>query len=159
MHDDPAVLKNSFGYGGTTLAIAPSNAPKQSVQQCATNIASHWSIAGLLPGAPGTGNSFGGGVVGGLLGNNVTNVTGLWNAVFNQGSPASAAGNVVGAGAGLGLASSGAPVGAQGPFSALIGQLAPKAVGEFFNAALLPKWIFDAAIYGEAVSYCKTGKL
>ena len=139
--------------------VAPSNGPqKQTVQQCATDIASHWSLAGLLPGAPGTGNSFGGGVASGLFGNNITNITGIWNAVFHQGSPAGAAGNILGAGAGLGMASSGAPVGAQGPFSAAIGQLAPKAVGEFFNAALLPKWLFDGAIYAEALNYCKTGK-
>ncbi len=134
---------------------APSNAPKQSAQQCATNIANRWSIAGLLPGAPGTGNSFGGGLVGGLLGNNVTNVTGIWNTIFNSGNPVSTAGNITGAGASLGMGSS---VGAQGPFSAIVSQIAPKAVGEFLNAAVLPKWIIDTAIYGEALSYCKTGK-
>jgi hypothetical protein len=131
------------------------NLPNQSAQQCATDIANHWSIAGLLPGAPGTGNSFGGGVVGGLLGNNITNVTGIWNAVFNGGSPASSAGNIVGAGAGLGVGKS---VGMQGPFAAVIGQVGPKAFGEFFNAIALPKWVFDAAIYGAGLSYCKTGK-
>ena len=25
-------------------------------------------------------------------------------------------------------------------------------------AVFLPKWIFDGAIYGEALSYCKTGE-
>jgi hypothetical protein len=128
--------------------------PNQTAQQCATDIANHFSIAGLLPGAPGTGSSFGGGFVGGLLGNNVTNVTGIWNTVFNGGSPSSTAGNITGAGAGLGMGSS---VGAKGPVSAVISQIAPRAVGEFIDAAVLPKWIFDAGIYGAALSYCKTG--
>lgn len=145
---------------------APSNCPgctkpNQTPQQCATDIANHWSIAGLLPGAPGTGSSFGGAVVGGLLGNNVSNVTSIYNAynaVFHGGSPVSAAGTTTGAGPALGTATSAAPVGAQGPIAATTGQLAPKAVGEFFDAILLPKWIFDGAIYAEALSYCESGK-
>lgn len=132
--------------------------PNQTAQQCATDAANHWSIAGLLPGAPGTGNSFGGGFVGGLLGNNVSNVTTLYNVIFHGDNPVPFAGGVVAAGPGLGLATSGAPIGAQGPVAATLGQIAPKAVGEFFDAVFLPKWIFDGAIYGEALSYCKTGK-
>lgn len=32
------------------IRLAPSNGAKQTVQQCATDIANHWSLAGLLPG-------------------------------------------------------------------------------------------------------------
>jgi hypothetical protein len=34
---------------------------------------------------------------------------------------------------------------------------ATRPVGELLQAAVLPKWILDAAIYGEALNYCKTG--
>jgi RHS repeat-associated protein len=146
-----------------TFWIAPSkcpgcSVPNQTPQQCATDIANHWSIAGLLPGAPGTGDSFGGGFVAGLLGNNVTGVTSLYNVIFHGDNPVPFAGTVASAGPALGTMTSSAPVGAQGPVAATLGQIAPKAVGEFLDAAFLPKWILDGAIYGEALSYCKTGK-
>ena len=58
----------------------------------------------------------------------------------------------------LGAVGSSAPAGAQGPVAAVVNNVAPKAFGEVLQAAILPKWILDSAIYGFAVSYCKTGK-
>jgi hypothetical protein len=156
--DTSSAQSNMAMFGAAPSSCPGCSSPNQTAQQCATDAANHWSIAGLLPGAPGTGSSFGGAVVGGLLGNNVSNATSIYNSIFHGGSPVSAAGTIVGAGPALGMATSAAPVGAQGPIAATTGQLAPKALGEFFDAILLPKWILDGAIYGEALSYCKTGK-
>ena len=132
--------------------------PNQTVRQCADDIANHWSIAGLLPGSPGLHNTFFGGFVNGLIGNNITNVTSIYGAIKGEVSPQSAYGTIVGAGSALGAVGSSAPAGAQGPVAAVVNNVAPKAFGEVLQAAILPKWILDSAIYGFAVSYCKTGK-
>jgi RHS repeat-associated protein len=134
MVPDPAIMD------AANSSCPGCSSPNQTPQQCATDIANHWSISGLLPGAPGTGNSFWGNFVSGLLGNNVTNVTNIYNAVFNNGSPVGAYGTIMGAGPGLKtLASS-------------------KAVSSYVSFLTAPKWILDGAIYAEAWNYCATGK-
>lgn len=91
-----------------------------------------------------------GGFLSGLLGNTVTNVTGLFS-----GNVGNTYGTFLGAGPTVGVpVPSSAPAGLKGRIGVLIGAVATRA-GEFVGAA---KALLDGGIYLEAYNYCKTGK-
>jgi hypothetical protein len=121
-------------------------------RKCADDLASRWSIAGLLPGAPGLQGTPWSSFINGLLGNNVTNFTSIYDAIIGQNGPWNAFGTILGTGAGVGLVPGKAP-GVQ----PIVGQI--PVIGKLLSFAFAPKWFLDALIYLEAYNYCVTGKL
>jgi hypothetical protein len=142
------------GLAASAFGIAPNScpgcsSPKQTPVQYANQIANTWSLTQAVPNSV-MNTPILGGFVSGLLGNTVTNITGLFS-----GSVRNTYGTFLGAGPTLGVpVPSSSPAGLKGPTGVLIGAFATGA-GEFVGAS---KALLDGAIYLEAYNYCKTGK-
>ncbi len=155
---------NFYGYvhNDAVNLIDPSGLcdKKLSARQCAADIANHWSIAGLLPGAPGLQNTFWGGFINGLLGNTVAGWSDLYDSVTGQNDNglSNNLGGQLGGNASQGIPLPGkVPAGAKGPVGVIIDYLPQSAQGvaKILGTGKLP---LDALIYAYAYNYCVTGK-
>ncbi len=135
--------------------LCPGCSANQTPRQCADEIANLWSLTQAVPHSVMKVPVLGG-FLNGALGNTATNITGLYDFVFNsKGTMGNTYGLVVGAGPTLGIPVPGsAPAGLKGPLGLLIDSLATGA-GRFVGAG---KVLLDFAIYAESLNYCKTGK-
>jgi len=121
----------------------------KSLRACADDITKHFSIAGLLPGAPGLPNTFLGGVVNGLLGNSVQG----WSEAYDWLTSKSDTSiwNLYGS------LLADPPQGVKGPTEAFIKNLS-KEVQYSARLAGQVKVAQDLTFYGMALAYCYSGK-
>jgi RHS repeat-associated protein len=132
----------------------------KNASACADDIVNHWSVAGLLPGAPGLRKDAIGGAINGLLGNSFSGIRDLYHQVAGESdnSPANLYASQAMTGPGQGLLPSAvmenAPAGAKGPVGVLVDSfLSPGAAG-VVASFLDGKIAFDALTWGAAYSYC-----
>ncbi len=149
------------GGGGSGGGGTPNNTKKQSVRQCADDIANHWSIAGMLPGGVGVANNFTGGVLSGLLGNSIAGFSDLYSQA--TGTSENGMGNLYGGQfvggliQGLPIRTDSLPAGVKGPVNVLLEQASESVQTAALNIGRA-KIALDLAVYGAALSYCSTGK-